>query len=197
MLTEERAERIVGDIDPATRSEVAHTTAEAIVSGGRAEAGDAELVTRLITLVDTEGIDVVAGMWADSPASTLPGILWRLYLLREWTKQEGELMAVHYRLGATNAQVDEVIAGLAALPGPQDVREGADAVLSGVFRGDLAVTLERAGAFCRVMATGAAFDADSHDGAQASRLTRYASQLLGRAEEFEKAASMWRAGRLD
>src|SRR5690625_1735202 len=129
MLTEERAERIIGDVDPATRSDVAHMTAGAIVSGGRADSDNAELVKRLITLVDTEGIDIVAGMWADSPATTLPGILWRLYLLREWTKEDGELMSVHFRLGSQNAQVDEVIAGLAHLPGPEEVRAGVDAVL--------------------------------------------------------------------
>lgn len=197
MLTEERAERIIGDVDPATRSDVAHMTAGAIVSGGRAGSGNAELVKRLITLVDTEGIDIVAGMWADSPATTLPGTLWRLYLLREWTKEDGELMSVHFRLGAQNAQVDEVIAGLAHLPGPGEVRAGVDAVLSGVFQGDFAVTLERAGAFCRVLATGAALEADSHEGQRASRLTRHASVLQNRAEEFEKAAGMWRTGRLD
>lgn len=197
MLSEERAERIIGDVDPATRSDMAHTTAEAIVSGGRADRDNAELVARLINLVDSEGIDIVAGMWADSPATTLPGILWRLYLLREWTKEDGEHMSVHFRLGARNAEVDEVIAGLAHLPGPSEVRAGVDAVLSGVFRGDLAVTLERAGSFCRVLATGAALDADSHDGERASTLTGHASVLQQRAEEFEKAALMWRSGRLD
>ncbi len=197
MLTDERAERIIGDVDPATRSDVAHMTADAILRGGRADAGNSELVQRLITLIDTEGIDLVAGMWADSPASTLPGIMWRLYLLREWTKQDSDLMSVHFQLGARNAQVDEVIAGLAHLPGPDEVRKGMDAVLSGVFRGDFAVTLERAGAFCRVLATGSALDADSHEGERASKLTRYASVLQRRAEEFEKAATMWRTGRLE
>ena len=36
-------------------------------------------------------------------------------------------------------------------------------MLSGVFAGDLAIALERAGAFCRILAVGAAFDADSVD----------------------------------
>src|SRR5699024_11414340 len=94
-------------------------------------------------------------------------------------------------------QVDEVTAGLAHLPRPEGVRAGVDAVLSGVFQGAFAVTLERAGAFCRVLTTGAALEADSHEGRRASRLTRHASVLQTRAEEFEKAAGMWRAGRLD
>lgn len=197
MLSEERAERIVGDVDPATRSDVAHMTAAAILSGGRAGAEDRELLDRLITLIDTEGVDIVAGMWADSPATTLPGILWRLYLLREWTKQDPELMSVHFRLGATHAEVHEAIAGLAYLPDPTEVRKGADAVLSGAFKGDFAVTLERASALCRVLATGAAIDADAHHGLRASKLTQQASVLSNRAEEFTHAASMYRQGRLD
>lgn len=197
MLTDERAERIIGDVDPATRSDVAHMTARAILDGGRADSHDSELLTRLITLIDTEGVDLIAGMWADSPATTLPGTLWRLYLLREWTKQDGELMAHHFRLGAHGAQVDEVVAGMAQLPGPAEVRDGVDAVLSGAFRGDFAVTLERASAFCRVLSTGAAIDADSHEGTPGTTLTRYASTLAHRAEEFDKAAALWRAGRLD
>jgi len=197
MLTDERAERIIGDVDPSTRSDVAHMTAAAILSAGRAKGEDDEVVRRLVTLIDTEGVDIVAGMWADSPATTLPGILWRLYLLREWTKQDGETMSIHFRLGAQKAEVHEAVAGFARLPNPAEVRDGADAVLSGVFRGDFAVTLERAGALCRVLATGAAIDADSHDGARASNLTNYANVLHRRAEEFEKAAAMWRGGRLD
>jgi len=197
MLSPEQAERIVGDDDPAARSEVAHLTARAILEGGRKEAQNEELQQRLITLIDTEGIDIVAGMWADSPATTLPGILWRLYLLREWTKQDSELLSTHFRLGAHNAEVDEVIAGLAHLPGPTEVQAGVDAVLSGAFQGDFEVTLERASAFCRVVATGSAIDADSHHGARASALTRNATVFQRRGQEFTKAAAMWRAGQLD
>lgn len=197
MLSPERAERIIGDEDPAQRSDVAHLTAGVILHGGRRDAQDEEIVNRLITLVDREGIDIVAGMWADSPATTLPGIMWRLYLLREWTKNDDELMARHFRLGTTHAEVDEVIAGLSYLPGPREVRKGVDAVLSGVFQGDFAVTLERAGALCRVLSTGAAIDADAHEVEQGRRLTEYSAILAAKAQEFEKAASMWRVGRLD
>lgn len=197
MLSAERAELIVGDVSPSERSDMAHLTAGIVLDRGRAGAENPELVERLITLVDTEGIDIVAGMWADSPASTLPGIMWRLYLLREWTKNDGELMARHFRLGARSAEVDEVVAGVAYLPGPDEIRAGVDAVLSGVFQGDFAVTLERAAAFCRVLSTGAAHDADSQAPAPATNLTRYASLLAQRAEEFKTAAKMWRAERLD
>nr|WP_156253246.1 hypothetical protein [Pseudactinotalea terrae] len=200
MLSPEQAEAIVGDVDPAVRSEAAHTTATAIVHGGRAASDDAALVERLVSLVDTEGIDTVAALWADSPAETLPGALWRLYLLREWTRRDPRTIAERYQLGVARAEVAGAVAGVADAPGPEEIRTLADAVLSGVFRGDLDVALERAGAFCRVLATGSALDADSvatSSGHAATRITRHAGALLGTAEELEQAAALWRAERLD
>ena len=37
-------------------------------------------------LVDDLGLDTVAELWADRPARSLPGALWRLYALREWVR---------------------------------------------------------------------------------------------------------------
>jgi hypothetical protein len=199
MLDPREAEELSGDLNPATRSEVAHTTAAAIVHQGRA-AADPELVARLVRLVEVEGLDIVAAMWADSPAATLPGALWRLYVLREWVRRDPETVAERYRLGVAAAPVHDVVAGVASPPGPDEVREVADVVLSGVFTGDLAVALERGAAFCRVLATGAAFDADhlDHVDDHASlRMTRGASSLVRTADDLAAAASLWRADLLD
>ncbi|HWS57336.1 MAG TPA: hypothetical protein VN257_02265, partial [Actinotalea sp.] len=185
MLDPWAADELPGDIDPALRAEVAHTTAHAIVHQGRA-AEDPAVVERLVRLVEAEGLDAVAGMWADSPATTLPGALWRLYVLREWVRRDPRTIAERYRLGVERAQVHGAVAGAASLPGPAEMVAVVDAVLSGVFAGDLAVALERAGAFCRVLATGAALDADvvaGHDEALAVRMTRGASGLVRTAEE--------------
>lgn len=200
MLSAQRADEIVGDIDPAVRSQAAHTTAVALVSGGRAASDDADLVERLVGLVDSEGLDVVAAMWADSPPDTLPGALWRLYLIREWTRRDPQRISERYRLGVVRAEVAGVVAGAADAPGPDEIRDLADTVLSGVFTGDLAVALERAGAFCRVLATGSALDADllePGDADHAGRLTRNASALLDTGAALEHAAALWRADRLD
>jgi len=199
MLDPWAADELPGDLDPALRAEVAHTTAHAIVHQGRA-AEDPAVVDRLVRLVEAEGLDAVAGMWADSPATTLPGALWRLYALREWVRRDPRIIAERYRLGVERAQVHGVVAGVADLPGPPEMVAVVDAVLSGVFAGDLAVALERAGAFCRVLATGAALDADlveGHDADLAGRMTRGASGLVRTAEELEGAAGLWRADRLD
>ncbi|WP_370460140.1 hypothetical protein [Pseudactinotalea sp. HY158] len=198
MLSAQRAEEIVGDVDPASRSEAAHATAVALVVRGRAAAHDDDLVARLVELVDNEGIDDLAMLWSNAPATTLPGALWRLYQLREWTRNDAHRVAEHFRLGSRAAQVDEVVAGVAPLPGPSEVRDLADAVLTGVYRGDFAVALERAGAFCRVLAAGCALDADTlTDDAEASRLTRQGATLQAVAEELTVAAGLWRAEKLD
>lgn len=199
MLDPRAAEDVPGSADPALRGEIAHTTAAAIVHRARATE-DPEVVDRLVRLVEDEGLDVVAALWADSPAETLPGALWRLYVLREWVRRDPVTVAERYRLGVDAAPVHEVVAGVVSPPGPSDVRAVADAVLSGVFAGDLAVALERAAAFCRILAVGAAFDADSVDRVdsdQGTRLTRGAASLTRTAEELERAAAKWRSDRLD
>jgi hypothetical protein len=190
-------DRFPGDLDPTLRAEVAHNTARALVHRGRASDDD-EVRERLVGLVDSEGLDTVADLWADSPPGTLPGALWRLYLLREWVRSDASAVAERYRMGISRAEVHDVVAGVASPPGPEEVRAAADAVLSGVYAADLAVALERAAAFCRVLATGSAVDADLvEDAALAGRITRGASGLVRTAEELEHAAGLWRAGTLE
>nr|WP_260458944.1 hypothetical protein [Actinotalea ferrariae] len=199
MLDPRAADALPGDIDPALRAEVAHTTANAIVHQGRA-AEDPEIVARLVSLVEAEGLDTVAGMWADSPPNTLPGALWRLYVLREWVRRDPRTVSERYRMGVARAEVHDVVAGVASPPGPDEVSDVVDAVLSGVFAADLAVALERGAAFCRVLATGSALDADflhDRDHDLAHRMTRGASGLVRTAEELEHAAALWRTGVLD
>ncbi|WP_415803576.1 hypothetical protein [Isoptericola cucumis] len=109
-------------------------------------------------------------------------------------------MTLRYRLGVDAAPVHEAVAGVPRPPSPDDVRTLADEVLSGVYAGDLAVALERAASFCRILATGAAFDADAREVADphgADRMTRGAADLERTAEEMEHAAASWRAGVLD
>ena len=59
MLDPREADEIPGELDPALRGEIAHTTAAAIVHRARASE-DPEVVERLVRLVEDEGLDVVA-----------------------------------------------------------------------------------------------------------------------------------------
>jgi len=198
-------EGLVGGVDPALRIEAAHRTAEALVAHGRA--GDDELAARLVTLADGQGIDDIAELWADRPGDTLPGALWRLYALRVGIRADPEGLARAYESGRVLAPVHEVVAGVEAPPGQAELLDLADAVLTGAFRGDLDVALERAGAFCRVVSTGLALiadhvpepdltDPDADPRHTAYALTRRAADLLRTAGELERAAAKWRSGDL-
>lgn len=197
MLDPQAAQNIADDSDPARRSQLAHTTAAALVDRGRSQPHDEELIARLIAFVDDEGLEAITELWAHSPARTLPGVLWRLYVLREWVRTDSTIVAERFQLGAQRAEVSGAIAGVAEPPRPSDVRDMADAVLSGIYDGDLDVALDRAAAFLRVIATGSALDADlDEDDEAASELTNRASALLATADDLRAAAELNRRGAL-
>ena len=75
-----------------------------------------ETVGRLVALVEDAGIDTVARLWADAPAVSLGGALWRLYALRTATTRNGQLWASWYRSGH-DAHVARAIAGAAPITG--------------------------------------------------------------------------------
>ncbi len=184
--------------DPAQRIEAAHLTANALVSHGRS-GNDPELTARLVGLADEHGLDEIAELWSARPAHTLPGALWRVYALRAGIRRDPAGMARAFDEGRRRAPVHEAVAGVADPPGPTEVQDLADAVLAGAFTGDLAVALERAGAFCHVVATGWAVQADDAAAVSASepeRLTRQASGLARTGTELEDAARRWRTGEL-
>lgn len=187
-----------GAPDPAALAEAAHSTASALVESGRA-ARDAATTRRLVRLVDDHGLDTVAELWADRPARSLPGVLWRIYALREWVRRSPADASRDFQAGCAAAPVPRVVAGVAEPPSPETLRVLADAILSGVFDGDLGVALERAGAFCRVVAAGRAYRADDveqYDDDAAALLTRRSASLLRTAEDLEASANLWRTNDL-
>ncbi len=176
--------------DPAALAEVAHRTAALLVRGAQ-NSDDEEVVQRVMKLADDYGLDQLADLWSDSPADSLPGVLWRLYLIRSWVRAHAETVAREYAAGRDHAEVQAVIAGVADPPGPTEVRDMVDAVLYGVAAGDFATTLDRASAFARIVATGRAHIAD--DGHEQ---IRSASKLLEMADQLQSAARAERAGNL-
>lgn len=173
--------------DPAAAAEAAHQAAQTVVDAGRHDASP-ETTARLVRLVDELGIDTLAGLWAGRPARSLPGALWRLYIIREWVQRQPAEAAREYSAGMAVAPVSHVVAGVEEPPGGDEVTALADRVLGGVFDGDLPVALERAAAFCRVVATGRAHLEDGDVTA--------ASRMVGTAEDLEAAARLWRSGSL-
>lgn len=177
---------------------MAHETARALLEHGRDRA-QPETVSRLVRLVESEGIETVAELWSQSPAISLPGAFWRLYVVREWVRRDPRHIVLHYTQGLAVAEVAGVIAGVGDAPGPQDVSRTVDLILAGVFDGELDVALDRAAAFLKVLAAGTAIGADSMeptDAELAELVVRRASALLGTAEELEQAAVLARRGAL-
>jgi hypothetical protein len=179
----------VGDRnDPIAALQAAHETAAVLVHRGRA--ADPETIERLVALVDEIGLPTLAELWASRPARSLPGALWRLYLLREWMARQPEAVAREYAAGVRFTEPNHAVAGIDP-PGPQEVRQVADQILRGAFTGDFAVALERAAAFCAVVSSGRA---DITTGPEAVGL---AARLRDLADDLTASAALWRAGRLE
>jgi hypothetical protein len=148
-------ESLVGGTDPALVSEAADRAAMLLVRGAR-QAGDAEVAERLLHLADTEGIETIAEVWSGSPADSLAGCLWRLYLLRSWVYADPAGVAREFEAGRRSAEVARVVAGVADPPGPDQLKAMVDQVLRGITGSDFADVLLRAAAFARVVASGRA-----------------------------------------
>ncbi len=183
-----------GDVDPAVRSEAADRCATLLVRGAR-DVDDEAVVTRVISLAESEGLEALADLWASSAMDSLAGCLWRLYVLRSWVYADPAAAAREFDAGRRHSPVHEAVAGVVEPPGPDEVRQLVDLVLRGVVRGDFADTLYRAAAFARVVTAGRA-----HIGAS-NAVTPYhsdvsAAKLLTMAEQLEHAARLEVDGRL-
>ncbi|CAA9354132.1 MAG: hypothetical protein AVDCRST_MAG34-1947 [uncultured Nocardioidaceae bacterium] len=186
-------EAVVGGLDPAVRSEAADRCATLLVRGPR-DQSDTAIVDRIVHLADAEGLDEIAALWSGSPADSLAGCLWRLYLLRAWVYADPAAAAHEFDLGRRHLPVHEVVAGVTEPPGPDDVRRLADTVLKGVRVGDFADTLFRAAAFARVAAAGRAHREHADTSSYASDLS--AARLMTMAEQLEAAGRLELTGRL-
>lgn len=188
-------DRLFSAEDPAEVSRVAHATAVALLSRVREEPADA-VVDRLIAFTDEHGIDTIAELWSRAPAKSLPGALWRLYLLQLMVHDDARSAALLYERGRVClATADHVVAGAPTPAGPDELVSLSDSILRGVFSGDFAVALERAASFCRVEAAGAADLADDHDRTEPERATAFttrALRLTTYAEDLSAAAALWR-----
>ena len=163
----------------------------------------------VVAAVASHGVDAVAELWADSPATTLPGVLWRLFLVREWIRRDPALVARRYatvvdltgRDDKVLARFEAALAEADPAPSPLDVRALLDRVLTGRADGGLPAlvpVLATVAAFLRALAAGSdpAWIVDDAD-ELADRVTRRDSALLATADEVTEAARRAASGRLD
>src|SRR5699024_4785084 len=94
----ENFEHRPGGLDPADVFSAAQTVAAQLVTTGQAPNADADTVDWLIDLVDDVGLDTMAEMWANAPAVTFGGALWRLYALHQATNRHADQWAECGRL---------------------------------------------------------------------------------------------------
>jgi hypothetical protein len=190
-----------GGLDPAVSLRIAHDSARALVHRVRSS-DDPELIDRMVAYTDEHGLDTLAELWSRATARSLPGALWRMSLLRALIRRDPAGAALVFQRGSeVLATADVVVAGAEAPTGPDQIRQLADEVLRGAYVGDFAIALERAAAFCRTSAAGAADLADdadaSVDDVRAADLTGRAARLAASARDFAACARLERAGALE
>lgn len=189
-----------GGNDPAELNALAHESARALLARVKAGSDEATL-ERVVSFTDENGIDVVAELWANASPHSLPGSLWRLYLVRALIRAEAAQMSYLFARGLEVIHtVDPVVAGAPTPAGPDEMRELADTILRGAFEGDFGGALDRAAAFARVLAAGCtslANESDVLNPERASQLTTQAARLSKTAAEFSLCARLWREGSLD
>ena len=186
-----------GGSAPVCRAELAAATAAVLVRAGRSP-GDGE---RFVGLADEVGLDTLAALWRDADPVSLPGALWALYLLRQWCRTTPTEVTRLWRAGEPIAAADAVVAGVSDYADDAAIQRLADAVLAGVYTGDLAVALERGAAFFRVVAAGRRYlVGGAAGGAVGGADDTVEAELAERNERaaaaLSTAARRWRAGTL-
>ena len=128
------ADGLAGGMDPQALSEMSHLSAAALLDRVR-HSEDPAVVERVLTLVETVGVDEIAELWSDAEPDSLPGVLWRLYMLRTWMRSNRDSIAHLWRLGEPVATTASAIAGVDQAPSEDDIVRLADSILSGAFCG--------------------------------------------------------------
>jgi len=196
----DKFDTFVGGEDPAQILRVAHDTAHALVNRAR-ETDDPAVLERIVAYTDANGIDAIAELWARASPRSLPGALWRIYLLRAVIRQDPAGTSFLFQRGTeVLPTIDEAVAGAQVPTGPAEITELADQILRGLFRGDFGVALDRAAAFCRILSAGCSDEADTVEptnAVRATELTTRAERFTITAEEFAACARLYRSDSLE
>lgn len=212
-LKPDQIDLIDGGIDIAAAYELAHTTAHALVHLPSAKSSDQAITARIMQLIANEGIDSIAETWVDSPAESLPGTLWRGYLLREWIRRFPSDAETRYKLavnysGKNQSSEDRALAD--TISTPANMRTLWDGVLAGklsscthtattsaVCTEEFAHILRESARFTDFIAqvTPEWIGDDRHP--LATTVTRRNTALVRTAMEFKEARELLLGSRLD
>jgi hypothetical protein len=104
-------DRYASGVDPAVSLQIAHDTATALVRRIR-ESDDPAVLERLLAYTADHGVGELAELWSAAPAHSLPGALWRLYVIHASIVADESFAAAAYDTGAAlEATADVVVAG--------------------------------------------------------------------------------------
>lgn len=182
-------------MDPADVSAIAHATASALLSRGQSTE-NAKVREELVRFSDEYGLDTLAELWSQAHPLTLPGALWRLFLVRAVVQHNPEDASRLFQRGIDNLPtIDAVVAGAPDPVSAEDFSEVLDDILRGAFEGDLAHALDRAAAVATAVSAGAISLALA-DADEASYLTSRSLSWSVIARELEGCASRARKGSL-
>lgn len=189
-----------GGEDPEQIMRLAHESAHALLDRAQ-KTDDPEVIERLVSYTDDNGVDALAELWARSSPRSLPGALWRIYLLRVLIRQDPQGTSLLFQRGSEVLRtIDTVVAGAEMPTGPDEIKDLADQILRGLFRGDFATALDRAAAFGRIMSAGCTSIADDTEPGHPERASELTARALAHsktAEELAACARLSRAGTLD
>ncbi len=182
-------------MDPADVSAIAHATASALLSRGQSTR-DTKVREELVRFSDENGLDTLAELWSQAHPLTLPGALWRLFLVRAVVQHNPEGASHLFQRGIDNLPtIDAVVAGAPDSVSSEDFSRVLDDILRGAFQGDLAHALDRAAAVATAVSAGAISLALA-DADEASYLTSRSLSWSVIARELEGCASRARKGSL-
>lgn len=193
-LTPDQVELLEGDTNTEARLELAHATAAALVpSRNRSfEPADRE---RVLAVIDAEGIDAVAESWVDAPELSLPGVLWRGYLLREWIRRYPDVVTHRYT-AARVAFGEENDKESALVSTPAMVKMTWDNVFSGEFEGDFTDVVRQSARLTDFLSRVEPIWIDDDEHPLATEVTRRDTAMARVADDFRRAGEELVAGRL-
>lgn len=196
MLDAEQAENIPGAEDAASSSEVAHLVAQTLLG---IEKESDENVQRLRQLLESGGIDTVSELWSTSPASTLPGTLWRLYLVYQWYLRDPQLVNERFQQGLAALEIGDIFSRKHSDKSVANLMDKLAALWQAQTSiAELAPLLDRVSDFLQVLASGVSAEwiKDSRD-ELADSVTLRPQALLQTADDLKLSARAAKANHLN
>ncbi|WP_288766265.1 hypothetical protein [uncultured Varibaculum sp.] len=196
MLDAEQAENIPSAEDAASSSEVAHLVAQTLLG---IEKESDENVQRLRQLLESGGIDTVSELWSTSPASTLPGTLWRLYLVYQWYLRNPQLVNERFQQGLAALDIGDIFSREHSDKSVANLMDKLAALWQAQTSiAELAPLLDRVSDFLQVLASGVSAEwiKDSRD-ELADAVTLRPQALLQTADDLKLSARAAKANHLN